>query len=111
MLFAQAEHLIHGTPSGLDTAVSARGGLLKFRARVVQAEPVPKFPLHILLVDTGVNRDTRRMVQLAQDRLAGVGERAANALLDAMDQTALAALEALRDENGCTRLQVRSLYK
>ncbi|KAF4524272.1 hypothetical protein B566_EDAN012035 [Ephemera danica] len=71
----KAEHLVHGTPSGLDTAVSARGGLVRFRARMVEAEPLPLCLLRVMLVDSGVARDTRRMhlIRTAQGLLVALG--------------------------------------
>jgi mevalonate kinase len=66
------ERVFHGNPSGLDHAVSAHGGLVRYRrpeggARpTLEAMPTPSWP--IVVLDSGVAGDTKELV-------AGVASR------------------------------------
>ncbi|CAM9888428.1 unnamed protein product, partial [Phaeothamnion confervicola] len=63
-----AEVLIHGDPSGLDNTVSCYGGVIEYVRRPLSTQVVAGFPaLEILLINTGVPRQTRQLV-------AAVGE-------------------------------------
>jgi mevalonate kinase len=89
----KVEAVFHGTPSGLDVAVSARGGALLY-----QRTPAPTFqplacpPWQLVVVDTGKKGSTRELV-------AGVAARrpAIDPHLRAVGVVARAALGCLHD--------------
>jgi mevalonate kinase len=58
------ERVFHGNPSGVDTAVAARGGCIFFR-RGASIEPVPILggTLHLCIGHTGTASSTRSMVE------------------------------------------------
>ena len=63
------ERVFHGNPSGVDSEVAARGGVLRF---VRGATPVPiplARPFRIVLVPSGVARHTAVQVAKVQDNL------------------------------------------
>lgn len=56
------ERVFHGTPSGIDSEVSARGGVLQY-ARGHAAEPVAlRRGLHLVVIPSGVPRSTAEQV-------------------------------------------------
>jgi len=56
------ERIFHGQPSGIDSEVAARGGLVRF-VRGEAARPVPlRQPLPLLILPTGVARSTADQV-------------------------------------------------
>lgn len=86
----QAERLVHGKPSGLDTTVVCDGEIVKFPTSAGVA-PRPIWPLRILLVDSGVARNTKKMVEIAAEKVKEIG----NKVLEDMDQIAIKAIDAL----------------
>lgn len=66
------ERVFHGTPSGLDSTVAARGGVLAY----VRGEPCEMVhlaaPLHLVVIPSGIPRQTGQMVggvRARRDRL------------------------------------------
>lgn len=69
------ERVFHGTPSGVDHAVSALGGVVLYRREGPEIAPLPlPSPLHLVVADTGSPGDTATMV-------AGVRARGPHAAL------------------------------
>jgi len=64
------ERVFHGSPSGLDSEVAARGGVLRFvRGRGV--EPVAlATPLPLVVIPSGIPRSTAALVARVRDRRA-----------------------------------------
>jgi mevalonate kinase len=65
------ERAFHGTPSGVDVTVSAHGGCLWFKRgdpAVYRSLPCPALP--IVVLDSGEDRETARMVQRVAERRA-----------------------------------------
>ena len=65
------ERSFHGSPSGVDVAVSAHGGCLWFKRgdpAVHRSLPSPALP--IVVLDSGEDRETARMVQRVAERRA-----------------------------------------
>lgn len=97
------EHAFHDTPSGIDAAIAARGGLLWYR-RGVEAEPIEAEPLPIVVGLSGEPRSTADMVakvararaeqEGAEEILAALGDAATRGrrALEAGDHAALGAL-------------------
>lgn len=62
------ERIFHGEPSGIDSQVAARGGLLRF-VRGQEPTPVPLAgPLSLLVVPSGVERRTAEQVARVRSR-------------------------------------------
>jgi mevalonate kinase len=56
------ERVFHGTPSGIDSAVAARGGVLAFqRGRPSEAVELAA-PLHLVVIPSGIPRQTGALV-------------------------------------------------
>ncbi len=68
------ERVFHGNPSGIDHAVSARGGLVRYRRTpdgpVLTPLPLPSWSLAVL--DSGAPGDTRAMVAGVASRRPGI---------------------------------------
>ncbi|MFA6376305.1 MAG: mevalonate kinase [Candidatus Paceibacterota bacterium] len=66
----EAEKIFHGTPSGIDNTLSTYGGAIIFQKSLlgpIIERPVIKNPLHLVLIDTGIKKDTLRMVQIVKN--------------------------------------------
>ncbi|TVQ92493.1 MAG: mevalonate kinase [Deltaproteobacteria bacterium] len=62
-VFSIEEHF-HGTPSGIDQAVSARGGLIRYRrGPPPQITPLPSPDLRFVVLDSGTSGETSVMVR------------------------------------------------
>lgn len=88
------ERVFHGTPSGLDHAVSARGGALRYRrgpdgAVELSPLPPPRWPLVVL--DSGAAGDTGAMVAGVRSRRPGI-----DGALDAIGAVSAAVIAALQ---------------
>jgi mevalonate kinase len=94
----RGERIFHGEPSGIDSEVATRGGLVRF-VRGEPVEPIPlRHPLRLLVVPSGVPRSTARQVanvRARYDRLPML-QRPALAL---MGTAAGAALEAINSND------------
>lgn len=90
------ERIFHGEPSGIDSQVAARGGLLRF-VRGHAPTPVPlSAPLRLLVVPSGVQRRTADQVARVRsrlDRLPGLARPLIDVLGRAVDE-GIAALAA-----------------
>ncbi|XP_059477310.1 mevalonate kinase isoform X2 [Neocloeon triangulifer] len=87
----QAERLVHGKPSGLDTTVVCDGENVRFPILEGVTLPRPAWPLRVLLVDSGVARNTKKMVEIAAAKIQEIG----TGILDEMDKIAIDAIDAL----------------
>jgi mevalonate kinase len=93
------EKIMHGNPSGLDNATCTFGSLVKFRkGKEGQDQVLEHLPgtakLKIVLVDSGVRRDTAKMLTKVSERLKCYPQ-VIQSTLDAMDGIAVAAAEIL----------------
>jgi len=90
-----AEQVLHGTPSGIDNSVATHGGVVAYRAGVMQ--PLQDLAgLQVLLTNTGVGRNTKALVQGVRERhtsLPGIVQP----VLEAMHQVSEAALTTLQE--------------
>jgi mevalonate kinase len=90
------ERIFHGEPSGIDSEVAARGGLLRF-VRGEPVEPIPlRHPLRLLVVPSGVPRSTATQVgnvRARYDRLPTL-QRPALALMGVAVGEAIEALNS-----------------
>jgi len=88
------ERVVHGSPSGIDNAVSTYGGVLLFRAGGFRRVDVKVSPT-VVLGDTGVRRRTGNLVARVRElrsRMTDVVE----AVMDAVSAMALRASDALK---------------
>ena len=93
------EKVMHGNPSGIDNVVCTFGSIVKFRkGQEGQGPFLEHLPgaaqLKILLVDSGVRRDTAGMVVKVSKRLESYPQ-VVQSTLDAMDGIAVAAADIL----------------
>jgi len=90
-----AEQVLHGTPSGIDNSVATHGGVVAYRAGVMQ--PLQDLAgLQVLLTNTGVGRNTKALVQGVREQhrcLPGIVQP----VLEAMHQVSEAALATLQE--------------
>ncbi len=87
------ERAFHGTPSGIDHAVSALGGVVAYRRAPQGPELDPlrlPSPLRLVVIDTGSPGDTAAMV-------AAVRARGQRDVIEAIGELAEAVTAALRD--------------
>ncbi|PSN50908.1 Mevalonate kinase [Blattella germanica] len=90
-----SEKIMHGNPSGIDNAVCTFGSIIKFKkGDVGRGQTIEHLPnaakLKILLVDSGVSRNTAGMLARVSDRLEAF-PLVVKPTLDAMDGVAVAA--------------------
>lgn len=92
------ERVFHGAPSGVDSQVAARGGLLRF-VRGSEPESLPLGgPLPVVIVDSKQDRSTGALVSAVRarhDRFTMV----VRPILDAIGQCGLNATHALADRD------------
>jgi mevalonate kinase len=114
------EKIMHGNPSGVDNVVCTFGSVVKFRKGEAGQGPVlehvrGRAKLKILLVDSGVRRDTAGMLAKVSERLKHYPQ-VVQSTLDAMDGIAVAAADILTQlgepdaEIGNTLEQQNSLH-
>ncbi|XP_071959343.1 mevalonate kinase-like [Antedon mediterranea] len=62
-----AERILHGNPSGVDNSVSVFGGLIKYQSGVITRVKCPT-TLEIILINTKVQRETKKLVEKVRKR-------------------------------------------
>ena len=63
------ERVFHGNPSGVDHAVSALGGVVRYRREGPEIVPLPAFaPLRLVVANTGTPGNTAAMVEQVRRR-------------------------------------------
>lgn len=64
-----SEQILHGTPSGIDNAISTYGGILRFKQGCVEpVEPPAGIHLRILLVNSHICRQTKDLVRKVKEQ-------------------------------------------
>lgn len=94
----EAEKIVHGTPSGVDPAISTFGGTLLFQMDTGFKPLDVKADVPLVIGDTGVERSTR--VQVATVR--GVKDkypRVVNPMMRAAREIVLRAIDALKEDD------------
>lgn len=79
----QCEKMFHATPSGIDNAVCTFGGVVKYQKKVIGSIAVPE--ARILLVNTGVSRQTKLLVEAVR-RKRDCFPAIIDSVLDSIDQ-------------------------
>lgn len=58
--------MFHATPSGIDNAVCTYGGVVKYKKGTIDSVSIPE--ARILLVNTGVGRQTKLLVEAVRQK-------------------------------------------
>lgn len=93
-----SEKILHGTPSGIDNSVSTYGGLVKFSGGELTPLPPLKEGLNILLVNTGVGRSTKELVDRVRVKYQN-HPSIVKPVLEGIDGVSLAFLSLLERDN------------
>jgi mevalonate kinase len=95
------EKVFHGTPSGVDHSVIARGGAARFQRTETgtQLTPLACPPLFFVIFDTGVAGSTRDLVAGVRSRRAELSDT-----LEAMGQLTEQVITALRSPGSLAHL-------
>ncbi|XP_038212373.1 mevalonate kinase [Zerene cesonia] len=94
------EKITHGTPSGIDNTTSTFGSLVTFRKGQEPGLLDIKLGLRILLVDTGVSRETKVLAANVRS-LMQRNKQAVDCVMEAIDHIAKSALEILQNFSSC----------
>lgn len=79
-----SERIMHGNPSGLDNTVCTFGNVVQFTKNPKRFLNVAlKSPINIMLVNTGVSRNTSEIVRRVQD-LKSIHTKLIDHIMDAM---------------------------
>jgi mevalonate kinase len=94
----EAEKIVHGTPSGVDPAISTFGGTLLFQMDTGFKPLDVKADVPLVIGDTGVKRSTR--VQVAKVRnVRGKYPRVVEPIMRAAREIVLRAIDALKEDD------------
>jgi len=93
----EAERFVHGTPSGIDPAISTHGGVLLFRKDGGFTPLDVKDDMPLVIGDTGIERSTGELVAMVRERRERYPS-IINPIIKVGGKTALRAVRAL--ENG-----------
>jgi mevalonate kinase len=91
----EAERFVHGTPSGIDPAVSTYGGVLLFRKKHGFTRLAVKTNVPLVVGNTGIERSTGGMVSAVRRRQQK-NPKSINAIIKYAGKIALSAAEALK---------------
>ncbi|OQV22136.1 putative Mevalonate kinase [Hypsibius exemplaris] len=92
------DKIIHGNASGIDNSVSTYGGVIKF-ANGQMTRVQSRLKLDVVVVDTGVERNTKRMVEIVRRRKK-LYPLIINPILDAIDGISNTSFTLLQHGNG-----------
>jgi mevalonate kinase len=93
-----AEKIVHGTPSGVDPAISTMGGTMLFQMDTGFKPLEVKTNIPLIIGDTGVERSTRVQVEKVRD-LVDKYPRVTEHLMNAAREIVLRAIEALKEND------------
>lgn len=89
----QCEKMFHATPSGIDNAVCTHGGVVQYRKTVIGSVSIPE--ARVLLVNTGVGRQTKLLVEAVRKRRDNF-PAIIDHILDAIDQISCKMVEVIQ---------------
>jgi len=93
-----AEKIVHGTPSGVDPAISTMGGTMLFQMDTGFKPLEVKTNIPLIIGDTGVERSTRVQVEKVR-ALVDKYPRVTEHLMKAAREIVLRAIEALKEND------------
>jgi mevalonate kinase len=94
----EAEKIVHGTPSGIDPAISTFGGTLLFQMDTGFKPLDVKMDIPLVIGDTGVERSTRVQVEKVRD-ISERYPRVVNPIMRAAREIVLKATEAIKENS------------
>ncbi len=97
----EAEKIVHGTPSGIDPAISTFGGSLLFQMDTGFKPLDAKTSIPLIVGDTGVERSTRVQVEKVRN-LVEKYPRVVELIMKTAREIVLRAIEALKENDLAT---------
>jgi len=94
----EAEKILHGTPSGVDPAISTMGGTMLFQMDTGFKPLEVKTGIPLIIGDTGVERSTRVQVEKVRD-LVDKFPRVTEPIMKTAREIALRAIDALKEND------------
>ena len=94
----EAEKIVHGTPSGVDPAISTMGGTMLFQMDTGFKPLEVKTGIPLIIGDTGVERSTRIQVEKVRD-LVDKFPRVAEPIMKTAREIVLRAMDALKEND------------
>ncbi len=94
----EAEKITHGTPSGVDPAISTFGGTLLFQTDTGFRPLEVTSAIPLVIGDTGVERSTRVQVEKVRD-LVDKYPRVAEPMMKAASEIVVRAIDALKESD------------
>ena len=94
----EAEKVVHGTPSGVDPAISTFGGTLLFQIDTGFKPLELKTDMPLIIGDTGVERSTRVQIEKVRNIMDNY-PRVADPLKKAAREVVLRAIDALKEND------------
>ena len=94
----EAEKIVHGTPSGVDPAISTMGGTMLFQMDTGFKPLEVKTGIPLIIGDTGVERSTRVQVEKVRD-LVDKFPRVAEPIMKTAREIVLRAIDALKEND------------
>lgn len=94
----EAEKVVHGTPSGVDPAISTFGGTLLFQIDTGFKPLEVKTDMPLVIGDTGVERSTRVQIEKVRSVMDNY-PRVVDPLKKTAREVVLRAIDALREED------------
>lgn len=79
------ESIFHGMTSGIDVEVSVYGGTRAFKEGKSRPVPNPSDCFNVVLVDTNIPRDSKKMITIAKENLAKMEEEDREASLKELE--------------------------
>ncbi|MBY9001193.1 MAG: mevalonate kinase, partial [Candidatus Heimdallarchaeota archaeon] len=76
----EAEKIIHGKPSGVDNTVSTYGGIQHYKQKKFTKLSVPDIDTHIVIVNSGIQRNTKHYIEKVADLMEENPEKYQNIL-------------------------------
>jgi len=94
----EAEKIVHGTPSGIDPAISTFGGTLLFQMDTGFKPLDVRMDIPLVIGDTGIERSTRVQVEKVRE-IREKYPQVVEPMMLAARETVLRAMEALKENN------------
>lgn len=94
----EAERVVHGTPSGIDPAISTFGGTLLYQIDTGFKPLDVKTDIPLVIGDTGVERSTKHQVEKVRE-LVDKYPRIAESIMRAANEIVIRAIETLKEND------------
>lgn len=91
------ESIFHGKTSGIDVEVSVYGGTRAFKDGKSRPVPNPSDCFNVVLVDTNIPRDSKKLIEIAKDSMAKMDKKGRDGSLKALEEI----IEGLEHNGSC----------